>query len=235
MVLKGRVQFYGPQGRLLGDYGPHEGLLLPENSRYWFKSVGEEEAWLLQIAGYPKGAAMSKRVPVEPARADAGGVWFGLSDEEEEIRRRNNRLEAFSAGLDTARHEDAIGRGPGVRAGPRQRMGRGDHTAARQPHRATVSVPANGGNSPYHMGHKPRLRRKSKMSKSPEELVRLHDEAEAQVTTFRYAKPEGIGAGKGRVNLAQTGHLRGVVQIVKKDGGENNLHYHTNSDSRGWC
>ena len=69
------------------------------------------------------------------------------------------------------------------------------------------------------------------MSKSPEELARLHDEAEAQVTTFRYAKPEGIGAGKGRVNLAQTGHLRGVVQIVKKDGGENNLHYHTNSDS----
>jgi quercetin dioxygenase-like cupin family protein len=92
MVLKGRVQFYGPEGKLLGDYGPHEGLLLPENSRYWFKSVGEEEAWLLQIAGYPKGAEMSKRIPVEPARADAGGVWFGLTDHEEDVRRRNNRL-----------------------------------------------------------------------------------------------------------------------------------------------
>jgi mannose-6-phosphate isomerase-like protein (cupin superfamily) len=69
------------------------------------------------------------------------------------------------------------------------------------------------------------------MSKSPEELARLHEEAEAHVTTFRYAKPEGIAAGKGRVSLAQTPQVRGVVQIVKKDGGENNLHYHTNSDS----
>ena len=68
-------------------------------------------------------------------------------------------------------------------------------------------------------------------AKSPEELARLHDEAEALVTTFRYAKPEGIAAGKGRVALARTNHIRGVVQIVKKDGGENNLHYHTNSDS----
>jgi mannose-6-phosphate isomerase-like protein (cupin superfamily) len=68
-------------------------------------------------------------------------------------------------------------------------------------------------------------------AKSPEELARLHDAAEALVTTFRYAKPEGIGAGKGRVALARTNHIRGVVQIVKKDGGENNLHYHTNSDS----
>jgi mannose-6-phosphate isomerase-like protein (cupin superfamily) len=92
MVLKGRVQFYGPEGKLWGDYGPNEGLLLPENSRYWFKSVGEEEAWLLQIAGYPKGAEMSKRIPLEPARADAGGVWFGLTDHEEDVRRRNNRL-----------------------------------------------------------------------------------------------------------------------------------------------
>ena len=92
MVLKGRVQFYGPDGKLWGDYGPNEGLLLPENSRYWFKSVGEEEAWLLQIAGYPKGAEMSKRIPLEAARADAGGVWFGLTDHEEDVRRRNNRL-----------------------------------------------------------------------------------------------------------------------------------------------
>ena len=92
MVLKGRVQFYGPEEKLLGDYGPNEGLLLPENSRYWFKSVGEDEAWLLQIAGYPKGSEMSKRVPVEPARPDAGGVWFGLTDREQEVRQRNNKL-----------------------------------------------------------------------------------------------------------------------------------------------
>lgn len=92
MVLKGRVAFYGPGDKVIGEYGPNEGLLLPENSRYWFGSIGDEEAWLLQIAGYPKGAEMSKRIPVEPARPDAGGVWVGLTEKEEEVRRRNNRL-----------------------------------------------------------------------------------------------------------------------------------------------
>ena len=92
MVLKGRVQFYGVEGKLLGDYGPQEGILLPENARYWFKSVGTEEAWLLQIAGYPKGPEMAKRIPLEPARADAAGVWFGLTEKELDIRQRNNKL-----------------------------------------------------------------------------------------------------------------------------------------------
>lgn len=92
MVLKGRVGFYGPEHKVIGEYGPLEGVLLPENSRYWFGAIGDEEAWLLQIAGYPKGAEMSKRIPLEPARADAAGVWFGLTDHEQDLRRRNNRL-----------------------------------------------------------------------------------------------------------------------------------------------
>jgi quercetin dioxygenase-like cupin family protein len=92
MVLKGRVRFYGPENKLLGDYDAHEGILLPENSRYWFESVGEEEAHLLQIAGFPRGAKMSKRIPVEPAKAGKGGFWVGLTDEEEAVRRKNNRL-----------------------------------------------------------------------------------------------------------------------------------------------
>ena len=92
MVLKGRVRFYGPGDKDLGDFGPNEGLLLPENSRYWFGSVGDEEAWLLQIAGYPKGPEMAKRIPLEPARADAAGVWFGLTEKELDIRQRNNKL-----------------------------------------------------------------------------------------------------------------------------------------------
>lgn len=64
-----------------------------------------------------------------------------------------------------------------------------------------------------------------------DELLERHGEAEARVTTFSYAKPEGVTSGKGRVELARTERLRGIVQIVKKNGGENNLHYHTNSDS----
>lgn len=63
------------------------------------------------------------------------------------------------------------------------------------------------------------------------ELNQRHEEAEAKVTTFSYAKPDGVTSGKGRVELARSERMRGVVQIVKKNGGENNLHYHTNSDS----
>jgi mannose-6-phosphate isomerase-like protein (cupin superfamily) len=66
---------------------------------------------------------------------------------------------------------------------------------------------------------------------SSDDLNAKHGEAESRVTTFSYAKPEGVATGKGRVELAKSDRLRGVVQIVKKNGGENNLHYHTNSDS----
>jgi mannose-6-phosphate isomerase-like protein (cupin superfamily) len=86
MVLKGKVRFYGTEDKILGDYGPQEGLLLPENSRYWFMSLGDEEAWLLQIAGYPKGAKASKRISVRPRIVNKHGVWFGQSDDELERR-----------------------------------------------------------------------------------------------------------------------------------------------------
>lgn len=86
MVLKGRVTFYGPGDKVLGSYGPLEGLLLPENARYWFGSEGEEEAWLLQIAGYPKGAKASRRINAEPVKANQGeSMWFGVSKDEEEF------------------------------------------------------------------------------------------------------------------------------------------------------
>lgn len=97
MVLKGRIKFYGPGDKLLGDYGPNEGLLLPENSRYWFESVGEEEAWLMQIAGFPKGVDAYKRVAIEPPKqADGGeGSWFNLKTGETlsdtEAKRREMR------------------------------------------------------------------------------------------------------------------------------------------------
>jgi mannose-6-phosphate isomerase-like protein (cupin superfamily) len=69
------------------------------------------------------------------------------------------------------------------------------------------------------------------MKPSADELMRLHEAADAQVVPYSYRKPEAVATAKGRVNLAKTECLRGVVQIVKKNGGENNLHYHTNSDS----
>lgn len=64
-----------------------------------------------------------------------------------------------------------------------------------------------------------------------EELAKLHELAEAMVIPFSYSKPEGVKAGKGSVRLGRTPALKALVQIVKKNGGENNLHYHSNGDS----
>jgi mannose-6-phosphate isomerase-like protein (cupin superfamily) len=64
-----------------------------------------------------------------------------------------------------------------------------------------------------------------------DELLKRHEAAEADPVTFRYAKPAGVNAGKGFVNLGRKDVVRGSVQVVKKHGGENNLHYHTSSAS----
>jgi mannose-6-phosphate isomerase-like protein (cupin superfamily) len=93
MVLKGCVRFYGPDDRVLGELGAFQGLLLPENARYWFKSVGDEEAWLLQVAGYTKGVKAAKRIAVEARTVKKHGVWFGQSDDERERRETRHREE----------------------------------------------------------------------------------------------------------------------------------------------
>jgi len=90
MVLQGRIEFYGPGDKSLGVFSKYEGIKLPENSRYWFRSVGDEEAHLLQIAGYPRGAKASKRIPVEAAKRGAGH-WIGMTEEELRLRRENNQ------------------------------------------------------------------------------------------------------------------------------------------------
>jgi mannose-6-phosphate isomerase-like protein (cupin superfamily) len=64
---------------------------------------------------------------------------------------------------------------------------------------------------------------------APNLLARI-EEAEKGIKSFRYKKPEGIASGKARIELGRGGNIRGVVQAVK-EGGENNLHYHTDADS----
>ena len=64
------------------------------------------------------------------------------------------------------------------------------------------------------------------MSKE-ENLAALHEAAETDWATFSYAKPDGVSSGKGFISLGRKDIVRGVVQVVKKDGGENNLHYHS--------
>jgi mannose-6-phosphate isomerase-like protein (cupin superfamily) len=54
MVLSGKARFYGegPNGedQLLGEFGKHEGVLIPRNFRYWFETASDEEPLeLLQV------------------------------------------------------------------------------------------------------------------------------------------------------------------------------------------
>ena len=49
MVLKGRARFYGDGDKLLAELGPHEGILLPRNFKYWFESSSSETLELLQV------------------------------------------------------------------------------------------------------------------------------------------------------------------------------------------
>ena len=44
---------------------------------------------LTQIAGYPRGAKASKRIPVAPKKLSGEGIWFGMSEEELKIRKEN--------------------------------------------------------------------------------------------------------------------------------------------------
>ena len=63
------------------------------------------------------------------------------------------------------------------------------------------------------------------------DLEAKHQAAEAKNHAYTYAKPDGMGTGKGFVNLGRSDIVKGMVQVVKKDGGENNLHYHTRMDT----
>jgi mannose-6-phosphate isomerase-like protein (cupin superfamily) len=66
---------------------------------------------------------------------------------------------------------------------------------------------------------------------STPELEKLHAEAEASIKPFSYKKPESVERGKGFIRLATSPLIKGVVQVIKKNGGENNLHYHTTVDT----
>lgn len=48
--------------------------------------------------------------------------------------------------------------------------------------------------------------------------------------TFRHQKPAEQEGGKAIVRLAQSDLIRGVVQVVKKGDGDNNMHIHTGMD-----
>ena len=45
----GRVRFYTTGDEVLGEFGRHEGVLLPHGYPYWFEAVGDEPLELLQV------------------------------------------------------------------------------------------------------------------------------------------------------------------------------------------
>jgi mannose-6-phosphate isomerase-like protein (cupin superfamily) len=67
MVLKGGVRFFGVDEKLIGEYGPYEGILVPAGARYRFEKVGPEELELLQVSRWEfDGKEAPVRVNIEP-------------------------------------------------------------------------------------------------------------------------------------------------------------------------
>ena len=73
MVLKGRVRFYGPEDKVIGEFGPFEGTITPRYSRYWFENVGDGDLELLQVAANT-GSSQSNggRTDVTPQKFAVG-------------------------------------------------------------------------------------------------------------------------------------------------------------------
>jgi mannose-6-phosphate isomerase-like protein (cupin superfamily) len=69
MVLQGKATFYGMPDepgnpdKVIGEFGPLEGVCMPRNSRYWFESTGVEELHILQLA-IGNGQKTTSRVDV---------------------------------------------------------------------------------------------------------------------------------------------------------------------------
>ena len=76
----------------------------------------------------------------------------------------------------------------------------------------------------------------SEPAMSAEEKEAFHREAEAKIKTFAYEKPADAKDRDGHLMVKQIANvvrgdlMRLNVQIVK-EGGENNLHYHTGGDT----
>jgi len=67
MVLRGRVKFYGPDDAVIGEFGPHEGILMPRGNAYWFAAVGDEDLEILQVAAFDRDVK-NERVDINPQK-----------------------------------------------------------------------------------------------------------------------------------------------------------------------
>ena len=65
LVLKGAARFYGVGDKLLGEFGPQGGILLPGGSRYWFEKVGSDDLEILQIVAKESRQAQTARINLD--------------------------------------------------------------------------------------------------------------------------------------------------------------------------
>lgn len=74
LVLQGKVRFYGPGDVVIGEFGKHEGILLPAGEEYWFESADESvELELLQMAAFDPAVPL-RRNDKEPHKLVPGTV-----------------------------------------------------------------------------------------------------------------------------------------------------------------
>lgn len=73
-VLSGKIKFYGPEDKLIGEFGPLEGVVIPKNARYWFENTADSDAEVMLVQGFHEfGADTSGRTDSAPRKiADAG-------------------------------------------------------------------------------------------------------------------------------------------------------------------
>lgn len=78
MVLSGKVAFYKEDGSLFGEFGPHEGIMMPRNNRYWFESVGEADAEIVQVLHFDRDQGFEREDHEEPKfDRDSVKVFYG--------------------------------------------------------------------------------------------------------------------------------------------------------------
>ncbi len=71
MVLKGRARYYGPDDAILGEFGVHEGIVMPRGAQYWFESIGDDDLELLQVVAFDRDVK-NRRVDVEKQKFNVG-------------------------------------------------------------------------------------------------------------------------------------------------------------------
>ncbi len=75
MVLKGRVRWYGPDDEILGEFGPHEGIVMPRNQQYWFQAIDDEDLEILQVVAFDRDVK-NARVDVTDQKFDVGSAEY---------------------------------------------------------------------------------------------------------------------------------------------------------------